>query len=103
MEGWDTYYVGANAPTASVVQAVADRQADLLAVSATMTWQVRAVAELIGAVRASDACRGVAVLVGGYPFNSAEGLWKAIGADGYAADALEAVRVADELVRGAHG
>jgi MerR family transcriptional regulator, light-induced transcriptional regulator len=101
MEGWDTYYLGANAPTASIVQTIVDRRADLLAVSATMTWHVRSVASLIHAVRDAEQCRGVAVLVGGYPFNAAEGLWREIGADGFAANAEEALRVADELLGGA--
>src|ERR1044072_7031396 len=54
MEGWDTFYVGANAPTASVVQTVVERGADVLAVSATITSHVRALRELIAAVRGGE-------------------------------------------------
>jgi methanogenic corrinoid protein MtbC1 len=97
MEGWDTYYLGANSPTAAIVQAVADRRADLLAVSATMTFHIRAVESLITAVRASVSSNGVKVLVGGYPFNLEPELWKRVGADAYAADASEAVAVASRL------
>jgi len=97
MEGWDTYYLGANSPTPAVLQALADRKADVLAVSATMTFHVRAVAELIGAVRASENLGGVKVVVGGYPFNVEPELWERVGADAYAADASGAVAAAERL------
>jgi len=97
MEGWDTYYLGANSPTAAIVQAIADRRADILAVSATMTFHIRAVENLIAAVRASADSNSVKVLVGGYPFNVEPELWKRVGADGYAADASEAIAVASRF------
>ena len=97
MEGWDTYYLGANSPTAAIVQAIADRRADVLAVSATMTFHIRAVENLIASVRASADSNDVKVLVGGYPFNVEPELWKRVGADAYAVDASEAIAVASRL------
>lgn len=97
MEGWDTYYLGANSPTNAIVQAIADRGADVLAVSATMTFHIRAVEKLISAVRASAKTNTVKIMVGGYPFNVEPELWKRIGADAYAADASEAIAVASRL------
>ncbi len=94
MEGWDTYYLGANSPTSAIVQAIADRRADILAVSATMTFHIRAVENLIATVRASADSNNVKILVGGYPFNLVPELWKRVGADAYAADASEAIAVA---------
>ncbi len=94
MEGWDTYYLGANSPTSAIVQAIAERRADMLAVSATMTFHIRAVENLIATVRASN---NVKILVGGYPFNLEPELWKRVGADAYATDASEAVAVASRL------
>ncbi|MBV9924253.1 MAG: cobalamin-dependent protein [Acidobacteria bacterium] len=100
MEGWDTFYVGANAPAASVVQAIAERDADVLAVSATITSHVRALRELIAAVRAERETRHVKVLAGGYPFNVAPGLWREVGADASARDAAGAVEAATRLAEG---
>jgi methanogenic corrinoid protein MtbC1 len=100
MEGWDTYYLGANTPTASVVQSILERRADVVAISATITSHIRAVAELVAAIRAEPACSRVKVLVGGYPFNVEPELWKRIGADGCASDAEAAVAVANRLVDG---
>jgi methylmalonyl-CoA mutase cobalamin-binding domain/chain len=81
MAGWDTYYLGANTPTESVVRAVAEREADVLGVSATLTFHVSAVADLIANVRASEA-GDVKILAGGYPFNIAPDLWRQVGALG---------------------
>ncbi|MFO7641622.1 MAG: cobalamin-dependent protein [Candidatus Competibacteraceae bacterium] len=98
MEGWDTFYLGANTPTDSVLSALAERQADVLGISATITYHVSEVERLIQAVRADPACRDVLVLVGGYPFNLAPDLWRRIGADGWAPDAQAAVERARELL-----
>lgn len=97
MEGWDTYYLGANSPTQAILQALSDRRADVLAVSATMTFHIRAVENLITAVRESEDLKGVKILVGGYPFNIEPELWKRVGADAYASDASDAVATASSL------
>jgi MerR family transcriptional regulator, light-induced transcriptional regulator len=96
MEGWDTYFLGANTPVESVVRTVDERQADILAISATMTFHIGQVRALIAAARS----RGLKarVLVGGYPFNIASDLWRNVGADGYAPDAQEAIRIAEVLL-----
>ena len=98
MEGWDTYYLGANTPTQSILTVLKERRPDLLTISATMTFHVRGVADLIAHVRAADLGRRIAVMVGGYPFNATPELWRRVGADGSAPDALEAIAVAQRLV-----
>jgi MerR family transcriptional regulator, light-induced transcriptional regulator len=71
IEGWDTSYLGANMPTPGILDMLVQRRAHVLALSATMTFHVRAVADVIKAVRAAKACCDVKILVGGYPFNVA--------------------------------
>jgi methylmalonyl-CoA mutase cobalamin-binding domain/chain len=100
MEGWDTYYVGANTPAQSILQTVTEQGADILGISATMTYHVREVAALIARLRTAPVGRDVAILVGGYPFNVAQDLWRGVGADGHARDAEEAVEVANRMLRG---
>ena len=97
MAGWDTYFLGANTPITAVVQAVIERKATVLGISATMTYHVRTVAEMIAAVRASPACAGVRILVGGFPFNLDPELWRKVGADGHAPDADAAIALAQRL------
>jgi methanogenic corrinoid protein MtbC1 len=98
MEGWTTFYLGASTPSSSVISAIEERGAEMLAVSATITFHVSAVEELIRAVRASSSCKDVKILVGGYPFNLSEGLWQKVGADGYGRDAHQSLAVASTLM-----
>jgi len=97
MEGWDTMYLGADTPTDSLIETVQARNPDVLAISAAMTFNIAAVTELVRRVR--DASPGKPkILVGGRPFNMSKELWKRTAADGYAGDALEAVRVGEALL-----
>ena len=97
MDGWQTHYLGANVPTSSVVQILIQYEATVLAISATITYHVRAVELLIEAVRRAPECRSIKILVGGYPFKVAPDLWRKVGADGFAADAQEAIILANRL------
>lgn len=98
MAAWDTHYVGANTPPASIVGAVVSTGADVLALSATMSFHVPEVAEVVEALRSDPHGQGVKVIVGGYPFNLAPDLWRRVGADGFAQDAPTAIEVASHLV-----
>jgi methanogenic corrinoid protein MtbC1 len=97
MDGWDTYYLGANTPAESVVDAIIEREATLIAVSATMTFHIRDVTSMIAQIRASRAGSKTKILVGGYPFNLSPDLWHRVGADGHALDAEAAVALANRL------
>jgi MerR family transcriptional regulator, light-induced transcriptional regulator len=88
-DGWTTYYLGGNMPTESVLKALADREAKLLAISVTMTFDLNELSELIQQVRACHP--DVEIVVGGYPFKVDENLWRSVGADGSASDARLAV------------
>jgi methanogenic corrinoid protein MtbC1 len=103
MAGWDTYYLGANVPLDSIIDSVADRRADVLAISATMSYHVSMVADVVRAVRQRGGPRPTRILVGGYPFRVDPELWRTVGADGYAADASEAVTLASRLLDRARG
>ena len=98
LAGWDTIYLGGNVPVRGVVQALVDHRADLLAASATMAYHLPAVIDLIAGVRAEPSCAGVKVIVGGRLFHEEGGLWQRVGADGQAANADEACRLADQLL-----
>jgi methanogenic corrinoid protein MtbC1 len=98
LHGWDTYYLGANMPIESVVRYLSEIKPECLAISATMTFHVSAVEEMIRKIRsAPDVSPNLIILVGGYPFKVAEGLWASVGADGYAPNASEAIELANKL------
>jgi methanogenic corrinoid protein MtbC1 len=95
MEGWNTIYLGANVPTADIVDVLRDNHSDILAVSASMTFHIPAVREVIAAVRlASPETR---ILVGGYAFKIAPNLWCDVGADYCTKDAGAAIPLIDGL------
>jgi methanogenic corrinoid protein MtbC1 len=98
LDGWDTWFLGANMPTESIIRFLIEKQADILAISATMTFHLDNVAKIITSVRAKPELANLKIIVGGYPFIVANELWKQIGADGFAMDAAEAGIVADALL-----
>ncbi len=98
MDGWDTYYLGANTPAISIMQEIQSRKANLLAISVTMTFHLRAAESLIKAIRNNSNYDTVKIMVGGHPFNIEPSLWKQIGADGYARNAQEAIEISNQLI-----
>ena len=100
MDGWSTFYLGANTPHAGVIECVVEQHADVLAVSATISYHVEAVRELIQAVRQHPIAGQVKILVGGYPFGKDRELWRDVGADGTASNAEHAIALANRLVEG---
>ncbi|MDZ4172189.1 MAG: cobalamin-dependent protein [Methanobacteriaceae archaeon] len=97
MEGWDTYYLGANTPNNSIVETLIQLEPEVIAISASIPYNLGSVVELINAVRKSTASK-IKILVGGRPFSLSPELWKKVGADGYASNALEAVSIAKEFI-----
>lgn len=94
MDGWDSFYTGAGTPHDAVIAALVAQRAELLAVSATIASHVHDAARLVAAVRADARCAAVKILVGGHAFNRLPGLWREVGADGWGADAREALAAA---------
>jgi len=89
MEGWNTLYLGANVPAAGIVGVLRDSHSNILAISASMTFHIPAVREVINAVRA--AAPKTKILVGGYAFKIAPDLWRDVGADYWTRNASEAI------------
>jgi MerR family transcriptional regulator, light-induced transcriptional regulator len=103
MHNWGTWYLGANTPTESVLRLIVERKPQVLAISATITYHIDKVEQLIRAVRADANCRNMLILAGGYPFNLQPDLWRGIGADGSAPNASEAVLSAQRLMEARRG
>ncbi len=100
MEGWDTCFLGANTPKDSIIETIRAQKADLVALSASHPMLVGEIEGIIAAIKSEKDLSHVKVLVGGTPFNEEPNLWHAIGADGSAKDADEAIRLANNLIAG---
>ncbi len=99
MDGWDTYFLGGNAPFQAIMQALQEKSPHLIALSVTISKQISVVEEVIAAIHGSEQFNATKVIVGGPPFNISDGLWKIVGSDGFARSADEAVLVARELLK----
>jgi MerR family transcriptional regulator, light-induced transcriptional regulator len=89
LDGWDTYFVGANTPLASAVELSRELQPEIVAVSMTTMIALQKTRTLIAKLK--HAVPEAAVVVGGYAVSLAPDLWKIFGADAYAADAISAM------------
>jgi methanogenic corrinoid protein MtbC1 len=98
LEGWRTFFLGSNLDYQDTLRAVRDRRPDLLALSATMPHNIASAARLIRLIRESPQLQRVGILVGGQAFHPDPEAWKQTGADGYAANAEEAVAAAGRIV-----
>ena len=98
MEGWDTYYLGANTPADAVVEELVSSSAQLLAVSVTLDAHLEQAGQLVQRVRSTAALGSMKLMIGGLPFRSDPELWRQFGADGSAADAEEAIALAARWV-----
>jgi methanogenic corrinoid protein MtbC1 len=96
MDGWDTYYLGANTPARDILDTITKREPDILGISTTISFNLSKMIELISVLRKSPDTTTVKFLVGGRPFNLTTDLYQKVGADGSAANALEAVSLANQ-------
>lgn len=98
MDGWDTYYLGANMPVRQLHDALIEHKADVLALSVSLPIYVSEAAALIKKIRGNENLANLKIMVGGYPFITIPDLWKKVEADGFAQNAQDAITTANELL-----
>ena len=94
--GFDVYDVGIDVATEKFVDAVAQRNPDILALSALLTVTMPEMKKVIDALAGAGMRNKVKVLIGGAPVTN--DFAKEIGADGYGENASSAVTVARSLM-----
>ena len=97
MEGWDTYYLGANTPVSDIIQIVSEQQPDIIGLSMTMSYHRKILLHIISSIKANQKIRNIPILVGGYAFTQDKELVSKVKADGFAKDANEAILIANTL------
>ncbi|GIU99076.1 MAG: corrinoid methyltransferase [Actinomycetota bacterium] len=93
--GFEVHDLGKDVPAERIVEAVRELEPTIVGLSALLTTTVPEQRGVIQALEEAGLRRAVKVMVGGAPVT--EDWAKQIGADGYAPNAPEAVRVALEL------
>ncbi len=95
--GWQTYYIGAQGHHQSVVDSIESFNADIVAISATLSSHISEVEELISFIKKNEKTKNIKIIVGGSPFNANPNLYKKVSADAYAINAKLAVDKCEEL------
>ncbi len=95
--GFEIQDMGVNVPTERIVEQVSEYKPDILGLSALLTTTMPQMKRVIDALKDRGFRERIKVIIGGAPVN--EKFAKAIGADGYAPDAGEAVDLVKKLVK----
>jgi methanogenic corrinoid protein MtbC1 len=95
-KGWDTYYLGAALPAASVLHALSEHQPDLVALSVTMPQHLIECERLVKSIR--EKFPAMKIAVGGQAFKQTSDLWKRWEVDHYSQTAKSLVQWADQSV-----
>lgn len=99
LNGWDTYYLGANMPDINIISAIKEQKSDVLALSVTMPFHLNKAESLIQKIRIDKELEKLKIILGGYIFNIDTSLWKKLGADGMAHNFNDAVILANQLIK----
>jgi methanogenic corrinoid protein MtbC1 len=92
--GWNVKFLGGGLTNDDILAFVHEYSPDILLIYGTTPKQAPGIRQLIDTIRDVNAWPEMRIMVSGGLFNRAEGLWQEIGADLYAANALEAIQAA---------
>ena len=95
--GWDVIDLGVDVDPEQFCSYVKENELDILGLSALLTTTIPRLKETLEALETAGLRKKVKVMVGGALVT--KGYAKEIGADGYAANAAEAVALADHLLK----
>lgn len=93
-DGWEVRFLGGGLTNDDVFAYINEYAPDILFLYGTAPKQAPDVRRLIDRIRSVNAWPDLRIVVSGGLFNRAEGLWEEIGADGFAATAADALKVA---------
>jgi len=98
-DGWEVKFLGGGLTNDDILAYVHENGPDILLIYGTTPKQAPGVRGLIDAIRDVNAWQNMRIMVSGGLFNRAEGLWEEIGADLFAATAVEALQKASQDVQ----
>lgn len=91
LAGWTVQFLGANTPTRDLLAQVDIWRPEVVGLSVSLPSQIRSVREVTQQLRAEFNQDAPTILVGGLTTNQVDGLWRQVGADGWAPDASYAL------------
>jgi methanogenic corrinoid protein MtbC1 len=93
--GYTVRFGGGGVPDDEILKMIGEQRPDLLVMFATLPSGVPGVRKLIDYLREVNSCPAMQIMCCGGIYKRAEGLAEEIGADLYAADAMQAVEMAE--------
>jgi methanogenic corrinoid protein MtbC1 len=93
-DGWEVKFVGGGLTNDDILAFIHEYAPDILLIYGSTPKQAPDIRRLIDTIREINAWPNMRIMVSGGLFNRAEGLWQEIGADLFAATAIEALQVA---------
>lgn len=98
LAGWDVSYLGANVPTADLIEYVGSSKPALLCLSVSFPAQFRVIRDIMARLRETLGAERPPVIIGGLAINNFEGMAAKLGADAWSPDAAAAVTASEELI-----
>jgi corrinoid protein of di/trimethylamine methyltransferase len=95
--GFEVFDIGRDVPPERFITEAREKEADVIAISTLMSTTMAGMERVIGLLREKGIRDDFKVIVGGGPIS--QNYADRIGADGYSANAVEAVRLLRELVK----
>lgn len=96
--GYETFDLGRDVPLQAFADKVRSEGADILALSTLMSTAMTNMGEVVELLKKEGIRENVKIIIGGAPVSWA--FARKIGADGYSANAVEAVSLVNELMEG---
>jgi methanogenic corrinoid protein MtbC1 len=93
-DGWEVRFLGGGLSNDDIFAFINEYAPDVLLIYGASPKQAPEIRKLIDTIKGVNAWPNLRIMVSGGLFNRAEGLWEEIGADAFAATALEAIEVA---------
>jgi len=95
-EGWSVWFLGSGVPNDEIIELMSQIKPDVLCIYGTQPAEVPAVRRLVDQIREIGAYEQMQILVMGGVFNRARGLDEEIGADLFAENVRDALRIVEE-------
>jgi len=95
-DGWEVKFLGGGLTNDDILAFTNEYGPDILLLYGTAPKQAPGIRQLIDTIIAVNAWPNMRIMVSGGLFNRTDGLWQEIGADLFAATALDAVRLASQ-------
>jgi methanogenic corrinoid protein MtbC1 len=95
-DGWEVKFLGGGLTNDDILAFIHENAPDILLIYGITPKQAPDIRQLIDTIRDINAWPNMRIMVSGGLFNRAEGLWQEIGADLFAATALEALQIASQ-------